>query len=204
MNTTSAEASPSPQLEESSPLVVVTGVSGSGKDYLIEDFRDRSELAIDVVNFGQELFERARTLVPSLSNRDEISRKVSQSELYPIIEELAHDIRQRGPAILNTHVVYKQGEALVINPAVEQRIGPDLYAFVEADPEQIVEWRAHDATRDRQPENPDAIRLHQDVARSATAYLAEYVGARFVVIENTPGTLDQNWRLLEENVVVTP
>ncbi|MEX2209530.1 MAG: AAA family ATPase [Patescibacteria group bacterium] len=188
--------------DERNPLMVVTGVSGSGKDYLIEAFRDQSKLSVEVVNFGQELFERAQALRPSLSDRDRISQEIPQSELYRIIEELACDIRSRGPAVLNTHVLYRQGESLVINPKIEQQISANVYAFIEADPEQIADWRACDTTRDRDPEDSTTIGLHQDIARAATAYLAEYVGARFVRINNTPETFSRNWRLLEENVAV--
>lgn len=184
--------------------MVVTGVSGSGKDYLITAFKERSEIKVEVVNFGQELFERAQVLVPALSSRDDLSREFSRSDLYPIIEELACDIRSRGAVVLNTHVVYKQGEALIINPVVEKQIGPDLYVFVQAGPAHIVDWREKDSTRDRLSEEVTAIDLHQKIARATTAFLAEYVGAQFVVIENTPETLDLNWRVLEENAVVSP
>lgn len=204
MNAPDTEAICNPQLEECHRLMVVTGVSGSGKDYLITAFKERSEIKVEVVNFGQELFERAQALLPALSSRDDLSREFSRSDLYPIIEELACDIRSRGAVVLNTHVVYKQGEALIINPVVEKQIGPDLYVFVQADPAQIVDWREKDTTRDRLSEEVTAIDLHQKIARSTTAFLAEYVGAQFVMIENTPETLDLNWRVLEENAVVSP
>ncbi len=199
----SAESTPR-VYRENNPLVVVTGVSGSGKDRLIEEFRERSNMDVDVVNFGEELFERLRLQLPDLSSRDEIAYSVPQNELYPIIRELVSDIRERGPAILNTHVVYRHGGGLTANPAVEQQVNPDAYFFVQADAAQIVAWRRKDEFRERQQEEERDIALHQDIARAVTGYLAEYVNARFLVIENSSDNIDRNWRLLEENIEACP
>jgi adenylate kinase len=102
------------------------------------------------------------------------------------------------PALVNTHVVYRQGYSLVTNPDVEEELQASHYLYVEGEPTQIAEWRARDTTRVRPPETAAQIGLHQEIALGVVHAIAQHVGAEMITINNHPDYIDANLATMHE------
>ena len=102
------------------------------------------------------------------------------------------------PALINTHVVYRQGDTLAINPDVEEDLQASHYVYVKAEPAQIVDWRNRDASRTRPPETAAQIGLHQEIALGVIHAIAQHVGAEMITINNHPDFVDTNLATMHE------
>ena len=155
-------------------FIIVTGVSGSGKDYLLDKSVRQGGLPSGsrVVNFGTELFEELRVRNPQLRTRDDIKTQLTQGDVRQGVVHLVDRLIDQQPAVINVHVVFRQNESLILNPDSDRRLRPGHYLFVWSDPEQIQRWRAVDSSRVRQSESFDEIALHQDIALSVVSTMA--------------------------------
>jgi adenylate kinase len=164
---------------------VVTGPSGAGKDHLLSRIQPHLEtVGVKVVNFGEAMQHGA--------SQDGVHRDEFGSMPADYIDELATRTMQGfgahvGPVVLNTHVVYINGGALTFNPDRLLQYEPDHLVYVSADPATIARRRGLDSHRPgRAQQTPPEIKLHQDIGFAATQALAEFTGAQFTHVENTP------------------
>jgi adenylate kinase len=102
------------------------------------------------------------------------------------------------PALVNTHVVYRQGDTLAINPDVEEEMQASHYVYVKAEPAQIVGWRNRDTSRTRPPETASQIGLHQEIALGVIHAIAQHVGAELITINNHPDDIGTNLATMHE------
>lgn len=165
---------------------VVTGVSGCGKDYLLGHALKHGDLprGIAVFSFGEELFQVLRSKYPLLKSRDDIKSMLTSDQLMGGICHTIDTVLDQQPAILNTHVAYKQGINISTNPRVESRINAKNYVFVWAEPEQIVEWRLQDTSRQRESESVEDVAIHQALALAMIITMAKYLGSGVHTIHN--------------------
>lgn len=165
---------------------IVTGVSASGKDYLLDQLRlhtPRVGREIPVLSFGELLAQKTATLTQPVNSRDDLKAAMPQSELRKLIDLVIKDLMGKQPAIVNTHVVYNQQGSLQINPQVSTEMNPVQYLFVWSDPDEIAERRSL-GTRKRLVETPDSIFLHQQIAQEVTRLIAAATGAGFTNVYN--------------------
>lgn len=186
-------------------IITLTGISGVGKDYLVNQARvkepDLIGDRVTVFNFGGRLLQRLRTELPSLlpTNNDDLKKlpvEILEGQIRAALEDLLHC----QPALFLSHVVYKQQERLLITPGNERLVDPREYFFVYAEPEQIMDWRLknqHERTRDL--EEIGQVSMHQEIALSASMAIARYLGAGFIVVHNSPvDIMEATSVLLEE------
>lgn len=167
---------------------IITGVSGCGKDFLLEQSHHAGQLlsSLSVVSFGEALSQKLKQ--DSALGADQ-SRDALKTMLPEIISRytgiLLDEIIERQPVILNSHTVYRQGGSLAINPVSERRLNPSHYVFVSADPNDVVAWRAGDATRRRPMETPQQVELHQAIALGVVRAITDVMDSRLLVVHNT-------------------
>jgi adenylate kinase len=116
--------SSTPEARTTNRIMVVTGVSSCGKDFLIDKASAAGLIPkpVRIFHFGQELFRQAQMSYPELRTRDELKTKLSGQQVRTEISGTIGRLLGVQPALLNTHVVYRQGDGLVINPDVEEEL----------------------------------------------------------------------------------
>ncbi len=181
-------------------IMIVTGVSASGKDFLLSEANRNGLIAppIRTLSFGQELFRHLRSQYPQIKTRDDINTQLNSSELRQGILYVANEIVEKQPAILNTHVVSRQNDSIITNPDVDMKVRPLSYVYVWSEPGQIELWRSADVGRARRQESADEISLHQDIAVEVVRIIAEHTGASFTTLWNRPDNVTENLAKIEE------
>jgi adenylate kinase len=175
-------------------------VSGSGKDHLVGRVTAAGLMPgrVNRFSFGQELFEQAQRTYPGIRTRDDLKNMLTQEQVRAEVSGVVGRLVAAQPALVNTHVVYRQGDSLAINPDVEEELQASHYVYVKAEPAQIAEWRARDTSRTRPPETAAQIGLHQEIALGVVHAIAQHVGAELVTINNHPDYIDVNLATMHE------
>lgn len=159
--------------------------------------------AIPVVNFGELLFSRLHQFGPNndiVTSRDDLGRSVPQSVVKMLINSVIDEVIARQPAIINTHIAYRQQGSIQINFDVIRRMAVTSFIYVWSDPKQIIEWRENDHEREREEENMEDIVLHQSIALESTKIIADILGAGFRSLYNRPDNVLENISKLREVV----
>lgn len=180
--------------------MVVTGVSGCGKDFLTGKLTDAGLMPehVSTFSFGQELFRQARQNYPEIQTRDDLKTMLTQEQVRAEASGVITRLLAAQPVLLNTHAVYRQGDSLVTNPDAEEELNASHYVYVRADPFQIAAWRAQDGSRVRPTETAAQIGLHQDIALGVIRAIAQHVGAEMITIDNHPDLVDANLATMHE------
>lgn len=180
-----------PEIKHNSVLVV-TGVSGSGKNFLINQAINSDlqiKKGINVVGVGEFITSKFGKLL-NVTSRDEL-KFLPQADLLRVTLELIDEILELEPVIANTHIVNKQQGSLAVNPEVNRKINPEGYIHVWADPDQIKHWRDND-TRLRTAESVEDIELHQDISATVVYEIAKHLGSSMINVYNYPENTQKN------------
>ncbi len=179
-------------------LVVVTGMPGSGSSTVIKEALNlKGEHNYEVRNYGDVMFEAALE-EGIVRTRDEL-RKLSVTKQREIqmhacdkIAELRRK-HQHQHLILDTHCTIKTPEGYLpgLPEYVLQKLNPDLFVLVEADPDEIMERRRKDRTRSRDMEDKSGIEEHQFMNRVMSMAYACLTGAAVKIIRNHTGKLHE-------------
>lgn len=180
---------------------IVTGISGCGKDFLLERSRQSGHLldAPQVIPFGEAVSMRLKRASVTLAqgNRDSL-RELPLDLISQHAKALLDEVITHQPTILNSHTVYRQGDNLVVSPESERKLNPSHYLFITADPEDIIKWRVTDMSRLRPSESVQEIELHQAIALSVVKTIAETMDSRLLVVHNTVATIATNTQRIGE------
>ncbi len=171
-----------------SDVVIVTGVSASGKDFLLDRTLggiEPTERSIRSIAFGQEILRLMQQESKGCESRDGLGNVPADVVRHFARRVIATLVQSDGTKILNTHVTYRQGDLVVSDPATDLEIKARDYIFVSADPAEIAERRRTDASRVRRQESEDMIAVHQEIAQATVTALAHRLGSGLTVIENT-------------------
>lgn len=182
-------------------ILLVTGVSGSGKDFLLERAKrhdTRIGAEIPVISMGSAIVAKMNreAVEGDRADRDRIKHIVSNETMRGIVRAIVADLAEYPAAIVNGHITYRQQGQLVTNPDIDAEISPAAYAVVVAEPKDIAAWRVSDPTRIREPESLDRIAYHQDFTIQTAERMATMLGARCQVVENMPGNADTSSLIL--------
>lgn len=179
-------------------IVTVTGISCSGKDFLVNHASAKEPSLIggrvNLFQFGSELAQVVAQNLPStlINNRDSL-RNLSPEFLAEFIERTLKKLLGMQPAVQLTHVVVNQQGKLVVNPQNESTTLAKAYIYVWSDPALIYSWRmAELAQRSRPIESVDNISLHQEIALATTSILSRKLGAGMFVVYNTYEDITEN------------
>ena len=183
-----AEVRRMPEADNLHRIISVSGVTSSGKDYLL----GRSG-AGTVLSHGTLIGQALAT------ERDAIRQNGDLAHIRSAVLSTADAVLQAQPAVLNTHIFVKHGGYYMVNLELEQLIRPAFYVAVVGDPQQIFDWRqARNLRGERQSdlESPEEIAFHQNMIVDTLSNLSTLLGSGFVVLHNSPDKTDANAQLL--------
>ena len=202
----SKEIQPLTEKGEKRRIALLTGIPASGKDFLLGNLKDldpRIGTSIAVFNFGELMFQKLQQLKPAqagrLTSRDELATKLDQTQVMELIHTVIEEIITAQPAVIASHVAYKQNGSIQINPDIDKYLQMSRYIYVWSDPEEIHQRRLG-LERKREIESVDDIYIHQQIAYNATRTIARTLGAGFVLINNRTDNVRNNLDILQ-NVI---
>jgi adenylate kinase len=190
-----------PESYSNNKIAVTTGLSGCGKDFVIGKFIETGHpnANLSVQSFGEELFRHLRTRFPQLTSRDDM-RNLPHTDMSEGIIGAIDELVSKQPLLLNTQVVYRQGNGLSTNPSSDLRLNPSLYLFVWTDPLDIYNWRQADSSRRRPIETIDEIAVNQSLALAVVSRIALLNGSSLHTIENRIDNVAQNTALFGQYI----
>lgn len=180
-------------------FVVITGVSASGKDYLLERLREANPDILNrirIVSFGQEIFRRVSA---ELTSRDDL-KTLPPRDVYDLAMQIVREMIASQPAIVNTHLVPEQQGVFTINPRIQRELNPNSYIFVWAEPSQINYWRANRQGRVNSDKTDSEIDFHQAISLAVSQEYAKSLGASLVTINNYPANTPHNVSVIAQQV----
>lgn len=181
--------------DQNNRLVCYTGITGVGKDYLLEQALQTLPEAerFRVLGMGQMMGEETQM------HRDNLRGSLDLAQLGEVQQRVLTRIHASTPAVLNTHVLFKQNGMLVSNPDFERALNPAGYVMVTARPEQIAEWRKKRNERQerKSDEEPvERIAMHQEIAVETVRAIARGLNAQFYPVFNDPNKTSDSARML--------
>jgi len=188
-----SEIPKSPEYELLNRLIIITGVSACGKDFLLDRIKQKPLSTIKRFNFGTLLAEEIGC------NRDEIRQQSSLNQITNLQMKIAKKVLDNLPAILTSHVVSSQNGLLITNPKLEFELKPSCYVIIIADPKLIIEWRRQRNTKTRRVseiENPQSISFHQKQIIFTVLNYAHILGSHVLILNNNPSKTTENTNTL--------
>ncbi|MBD3279914.1 adenylate kinase [Candidatus Dojkabacteria bacterium] len=172
---------------------VVFGVPGVGKTSVIKGVTEKT--AINHIHWGDLSFEIAQEK-GFVQDRDEV-RRLNLEKQYEVKvavgERIAEMTNDGKDALIETHAAVKTPQGYMPGFSINtiNRVKPDTFIVIEADPEFVFQRRLMDSTRWRKDDTSlsdveESIRVTRNMAMT-NAVLA--VGT-VVFIENKEGDLD--------------
>ncbi len=173
---------------------IIIGIPGVGKTTVIT--RAAEMLAkirkTTTVVFGTLMFEEAKKI--GLQNRDEM-RKLPVEKQKQLQETAARRISEMHDdvVIVDTHLFINTNEGYY--PGLPMRLltimNPTNLILVSADPQQIVERRKTDQTRQRDVLSVEAVQKELDISQTMVAACSVITGAPFSVVVNGDNKVDE-------------
>lgn len=170
-------------------VTLLTGVSGCGKDYIVNRLMkgiENSAIMFSYYRFGRLIHDYMRSFNQSMYSEP----SSLQGERPDVLMEAAKhsiDFVQKGqkPALVNTHIAYRQGSSLVISPEVYSSLNRVNIVFLRMNPEQISTNRKLDKKRRcNEEESVSRIQFDQDCESSLMFHLSKYLRCSLYEIDN--------------------
>lgn len=182
-------------MAENNKRVVVVGIPGVGKTTVISrtaEILNQRGTQTAVVVFGTMMFEEATKL--GINNRDEMRRQSIEVQRHMQnlaarrIADLKDDI-----VIVDTHLFINTNEGYYPGLPLHllEVIKPTNIVMVAADPEEIVNRRRIDETRDRDIESVEDIQYQLDISKVMVATCSVLTGCPFIIIMNSNNKIDE-------------
>jgi adenylate kinase len=182
-------------LAENNKRVVVVGIPGVGKTTVISrtaEILNQRGIQTAVVVFGTIMFEEAGKL--GINNRDEMRRQSIEVQRHMQnlaarrIADLKDDI-----VIVDTHLFINTNEGYYPGLPLHllEVIKPTNIVMIAADPEEIVNRRRIDETRDRDIESVENIQYQLDLSKVMVATCSVLTGCPFIIIMNSNNKIDE-------------
>lgn len=163
-------------------VVVVTGIPGVGKTTVMK--KAAEGIDIQFVTFGSVMIDIAKEM-GLVKDRDEM-RKLSLDQQKNLQIKTAEKIGDMKNVIVDTHCTIKTPKGYLpgLPEWVVTKLNPSSIVIVEADPEEIYNRRAKDATRNRDLDSKEKIAEHQQINRAAGMAYAALTGATVKIVFN--------------------
>jgi len=170
-------------------VIVVTGIPGVGKTTVMKKAAEGMD--IEFVTFGTVMIDIAKE-EGLVQDRDQM-RTLSLQQQRELQIKTAEKVANMGNVIVDTHCSVKtpQGYMPGLPEWVVRKLQPTSVVVVEADPEEIFNRRAKDATRNRDPDTKEQIAEHQFVNRAAAMAVATMTGATVKIVYNHDNAIDE-------------
>ena len=169
-------------------VIVVTGIPGVGKTTVMKKAAEGMD--IQFVTMGTVMFEIAKN-EGIVQDRDDM-RKLTLKQQKELQTKSAEKVGSMGNVILDTHCTIKTPKGYMpgLPEWVVRKVNPTAIVLVEADPKEIYDRRANDATRNRDPDTEEEIDEHQMMNRAAAMSYASLTGATVKIVFNHDNQLD--------------
>ncbi len=169
-------------------VIVVTGIPGVGKTTVMKQAAEGID--IKFVTFGSVMIDIAKEM-ELVKNRDEM-RKLTLEQQKDLQIRSAEKVASMGDVILDTHCTIKTPKGYMpgLPEWVLKKLKPTAIVVVEADPDEIFNRRAKDATRNRDPDSEEEIAEHQQINRAAAMSYATLTGATVKIVFNHDDAVD--------------
>jgi adenylate kinase len=182
-------------LAENNKRVVVVGIPGVGKTTVISrtaEILNQRGTQTAVVVFGTMMFEEARKL--GINNRDAMRRESIevQRHMQDLAARRIADLKDN-IVIVDTHLFINTNEGYYPGLPLHllEVIKPTNIVMVAAHPEEIVNRRRIDETRDRDIESVEDIQYQLDISKVMVATCSVLTGCPFIIIMNSNNKIDE-------------
>lgn len=182
-------------MAENNKRVVVVGIPGVGKTTVISrtaEILNQRGIQTAVVVFGTMMFEEAMKL--GINNRDEMRRQSIevQRHMQNLAARRIADLKDN-IVIVDTHLFINTNEGYYPGLPLHllEVIKPTNIVMVAADPEEIVNRRRIDETRDRDIESVEDIQYQLDISKVMVATCSVLTGCPFIIIMNSNNKIDE-------------
>jgi adenylate kinase len=170
-------------------VIVVTGIPGVGKTTVMKQAAEGID--IKFVTFGSVMIDIAKEM-GLVKDRDEM-RKLTLEQQKDLQIRSAEKVASMGDVILDTHCTVKTPKGYMpgLPEWVLKKLKPTAIVVVEADPDEVFNRRAKDATRNRDPDSEEEIAEHQQINRAAAMSYATLTGATVKIVSNHDDAIDE-------------
>lgn len=182
-------------MAENNKRVVVVGIPGVGKTTVISrtaEILNQRGIQTAVVVFGTMMFEEATKL--GINNRDEMRRQSIevQRHMQNLAARRIADLKDN-IVIVDTHLFINTNEGYYPGLPLHllEVIKPTNIVMVAADPEEIVNRRRIDETRDRDIESAEDIQYQLDISKVMVATCSVLTGCPFIIIMNSNNKINE-------------
>lgn len=182
-------------MAENNKRVVVVGIPGVGKTTVISrtaEILNQRGTQTAVVVFGTMMFEEARKL--GINNRDAMRRESIevQRHMQDLAARRIADLKDN-IVIVDTHLFINTNEGYYPGLPLHllEVIKPTNIVMVAAHPEEIVNRRRIDETRDRDIESVQDIQYQLDISKVMVATCSVLTGCPFIIIMNSNNKIDE-------------
>jgi adenylate kinase len=183
-------------------ILIVVGVPGVGKTTVIkkvETLLNKSGDKNSVVVFGTIMLSEAKKM--GISDRDDI-RKLNVNEQKELQNKASDYIRTIKDEIIivDTHLFIRTPSGFLpgIPENVIKKLKPTNLVLITASPEEIMERRATDNSRERDLISIEDINRELDLARSMISTISVLSSAPFEIVNNRSNMLESaSNRILE-------
>lgn len=183
-------------------ILIVVGVPGVGKTTVIkkvEALLNKSGDKNSVVVFGTIMLSEAKKM--GISDRDDI-RKLNVNEQKELQNKASDYIRTIKDEIIivDTHLFIRTPSGFLpgIPENVIKKLKPTNLVLITASPEEIMERRATDNSRERDLISIEDINRELDLARSMISTISVLSSAPFEIVNNRSNMLESaSNRILE-------
>jgi adenylate kinase len=177
-------------------IIVLTGTPGAGKTTVLKKALENLDINVKITNFADNMLAVGEEL--GLGSDHDAIRKQPVEVQKDLQKKAAEKIAQEAAAgdlltIVDTHATVRTKEGYLpgLPEWVIVPLKPKIILVIEADPEEIIGRRNKDQTRQRDKEDKEGIKMHQDVNRKAAQTAADLCGASVKVIENHDNGLEK-------------
>jgi adenylate kinase len=173
--------------------IIVAGIPGVGKTTVLQELEkvaQEKKVALKIVNFGNvmnDLFKKSGKTI----HRDHMRRQ--DIALQSRIQQKAATIISRTPGksavVVDTHMFVKTTDGIWPGTPrkVLEALDPSMIILIEADPEEIAQRRATDATRYRDGSNVEDARTDLQWSRYMASANAVLAGVPIQIVHNRDG-----------------
>lgn len=182
-------------MAENNKRVVVVGIPGVGKTTVISrtaEILNQMGTQTAVVVFGTMMFEEATKL--GINNRDEMRRQSIevQRHMQNLAARRIADLKDN-IVIVDTHLFINTNEGYYPGLPLHllEVIKPTNIVMVAAHPEEIVNRRRIDETRDRDIQSVEDIQYQLDISKVMVATCSVLTGCPFIIIMNSNNKINE-------------
>lgn len=175
------------------PVIVLSGISACGKDYLTNQLQ-KEHGSHTVIGFGETL---AKTVGV---DRDQL-RYLSTEELERHYPAVVQTIIDQQPCIVTSHPVFRQGETWCFSPMIYNMLNPTAFVIVTAKSPNIIMWR-HQRNVKGERVTPlftsEELDMEQEIIVNVLEAYSRRRGIGLVTIQNDHRNTQQNISFLKD------